>query len=81
MTNQCEHGSLARSCPLCEANAEIAALRTDINSEFNACMFRDHCRSMESEIAALRAEVERLRNKIDELNSELNRWEWGEYGL
>lgn len=54
MTNQCEHGSLARTCPLCEANAEIAALR---------------------------AEVERLRNKIDELNGELNRWEWGEYGL
>lgn len=30
MTDQCEHGSLARSCPLCEANAEIAALRAEV---------------------------------------------------
>ena len=27
MTNQCEHGQLARVCELCEKDAEIAALR------------------------------------------------------
>lgn len=28
MTNQCEHGSLAGTCPLCEANAD--ALRAEV---------------------------------------------------
>ena len=27
---QCEHGSLQGACPLCEANAEIAALRAKV---------------------------------------------------
>lgn len=30
MTNQCQHGQLARVCELCAKDAEIAALRAEV---------------------------------------------------
>jgi len=38
MTNQCEHGQLARVCALCEKDAEIARLRERISVLETACL-------------------------------------------
>lgn len=38
-----------------ELLSRAAKAADDINSEFNACMFRDHCRAMQSRIAELEA--------------------------
>jgi len=48
MSNQCEHGQLARVCERCEDKAEIERLRASERSAWNAAVMRDE-------------EIERLR--------------------
>ena len=37
-TNECPHGQLARQCPICERDAEIARLRGALTNIQAACM-------------------------------------------
>lgn len=47
-TNQCEHGSLARSCLICELTAEIAALKDCANEVYaaNVVRFREQAETI-----------------------------------
>lgn len=51
MTNQCEHGTLKRSCEICQRDEEIAALKHDLKNAIDG-------RNKEAQ------EVERLRERI-----------------
>jgi len=50
MTNQCEHGSLARQCQQCEDAATIAELRAEVDR-------------LGAKVSDMRAEAERLKEK------------------
>ena len=74
MTNQCQHGQLARVCVTCEQAAEIATLRAEVaglRAELlksladNAALRADAIDRQNNVVAPLRAEAAGLREFVE----------------
>ena len=81
MTNQCEHGQLARVCELCEKDAEIAALRAEYE---RACkLVADmHAAAMGAKVGPRLGVVEdvaAVRSENDALRAELAKHQESEF--
>lgn len=69
MSNQCEHGQLARVCELCEKDAEIAQLRQYLDTA------QRRASDLGDEVAGLREDAERyrwLRDKLSRIACNVN---------
>ncbi len=63
MTDECEHGSLRRSCEICERDAEIESLRAEIEAGEKLRAFAHECNMKQRD--SLRAEVAERDKRID----------------
>lgn len=62
MTNQCEHGQLARVCRVCELETELAEI-TELErtqAEIHRNLIESHAK-LKAEVEALRADAKRYR--------------------
>jgi len=65
MSNQCEHGQLARVCERCEDKAEIERLRAERDELDGTVRLLSRAQTkLLSEVKKLRAEIERLREAL-----------------
>lgn len=60
MTNQCQHGQLARVCELCEKDAEIATLRQYLDAA------QRRGEDLRAQVVALQNQVIRLTKILDD---------------
>lgn len=70
MTNQCQHGQLARVCLTCEHEATIAALTADLEAEK---LFSKQAMQAAQELAA---ERDRLREELERALVDAERYRW-----
>ena len=67
MSDECKHGSLRRSCEICDRDAEIERLRAELNEAADATGIAgvDEPMSLLECIQSLRSEVKRFRQAIE----------------
>ena len=78
MTNQCEHGQLARVCELCEKNAEMHQLRQYLDAA------QRRGEDLRAQVAALEVDAGRYRWLRDKARSvdwteNINGWSWTQH--
>ncbi len=66
MSNQCQHGQLARVCELCEKNAEIRQLRQYLDAA------QRRGEELRAQVAGLEVDAERLKMLMRSVVTELD---------
>ena len=77
MTNQCQHGQLARVCVTCEQAAEMAQLRQYLDAaQRRASVLGEEAINLRAQRDAARADWMALRGQVAGLRKDAERYRW-----